>query len=700
MIGVVVIYVGAAWLLIQVAESDAVQDMFRVDAQLVLLAAIVGFPLAIVAGWFYDIRKYGIFRTPPVDADPTYDPTLSARDGAFLSALFIVWAIAVYVVYIPPPVDKSIALLPFEVRGNDPDSEVFASGVREDLHGHLGRIRVFRVPELNAANDVDVSHPIDRIGRQLDVAYVLKATVERIADRIHLNVSLIESNTSTTVWWQPYDRELSTRALFDIRKDIVTSIASNLRAELSEQEIQGLNEQHTANLAAWEAYARGKEQLRKRTGDAIMVAVREFEHAVTLDPDFALAHAELAIALVLSEDYAGAQVDDATVRFHAQMASVLDPGLPQSHAAMRFTGDGNGLQHLQRAIEINPSYADAHAWLSYELRFSGDPEGAFLAAREAARLDPTSVPANYLYIEELIKRREQVEAEEQIERLAVYCDWCARHLRGMLASLDGNWAEIILADLRVRSMNRDGPRPWSVMDDLPWQLAMVGLESEALRMAFPENEQLLLVLSWEEAAAWIQENFPEKPKWGLHSTVYIWTYIGEYALAHAAVEEMLQNRDVGDRFRELKIADTFKADCFVAVLHAMGDEARADEIIAELLDNARGFRAAGVEAALWEESVDYQEGVALYLSGERERGSKLIARAVIDGFWMPPPGKFQKAMYQEPEIRKALQIQADRQAREREKLLNVVCDNNNPYRSVWRPMPDTCESHLTASQNP
>jgi TolB-like protein len=690
-LGVVVIYVVAAWGLVEVADNDTVQGMFRIDPRLVLLAAIIGLPFALVAGWFYDIRKQGVFRTAPLKAKPSFNNTLGARDVAFIGGLVAAWLLTVYVAYSPHPADRSLALLPFEVRGNDPESEVFASGIREDLYGRLGRIPMLRIGALDAADMVDITQPVDRIGRQLNAAFLLKATVERIADRIHISVSLIDSSSSDSHWSEAYDRELTTEALFQIRRDIAKSIAANLLIELTDEQERDLDYKATTSLAAWQAYMLGKSQLRERAADSMVIAVRELEQAILLDPAFALAHAELAMATALLPIYAGTDQNEVKVRFHAEQAVELDPDLPESHAAMRFTWDDDRIKHLRTAIALNPSYADAHAWLALELGLTGDHEGAFEENEKAARLDPRSVPANYNLIRGLILRRRIAEAKEHIDRFALFCDWCAEHLEATIASLDGNWAEIILGDLRLRSMNRDGPRPWSVLDDLTWQLAMVGLESEAREMAFPENEQLLMTFDWQEAATWIRSKYSggDEPDWGLHSSVYIWSYIGDYGRALRAVDEMLRNVPPGERFREVTFANSYLAECFVAVLRAAGDEERANKVIAELLTNARHYRDAGIHVSLWEESVDYQEGVALYLSGERSRGAKLIARAAQDGYWLPKPGKFQEAMYVEPEIKEALKIQANRQARERNRLLNVVC-NNNPFRSIWRPMPETC----------
>lgn len=694
MLGAVVIYVVAAWGLVEVADNDTVQSMFRVDSRLVLLAAIIGLPFALVAGWFYDVRKQGVFRTAPLKAEPTFDSRLGVKDVAFIGSLIVVWIFTVYIAYVPQPADRSVALLPFEVRGNDPESEIIAFGIREELHGRLGRlgrIHGLRVGALDAADKVDISQPVDRIGRQLNAAFLLKATVERIGDRIHLSVSLIRSESSDSVWWQPYDRELTTEALFQIRSEIAKSIAAYLQIELTEEEQRDLEYQATTSPAAWQAYMLGKTQLRKRTADSIVIAVRELEQAVLLDPAFALAHAELAMATALLPSYAGSDEDEVKVRFHAEKAVELDPNLPQAHAAMRFTWGADRVKHLRAAIALNPNYADAHAWLALELSLIGDPEGAFEENEKAVRLDPQSIFANYNLIRSLILRGRLDEAKEHIDRFAFFCSWCAEHLEATVASLGGNWAEIILGDLRLRSMNRAGPRPWSVLDDLPWQLAMVDLDSEARQMAFPENEQLLMTFDWKEAAKWIRSKYSggDEPDWGLHSSVYVWSYIGDYSPAWSAVDEMLRNVPPGERFRGITFANSYLAECFVAVLRATGDEERASQVITELLANARRYRDAGIHVTLWEESVDYQEGVALYLSGERSRGAKLIARAAHDGYWLPKPGKFQEAMYEEPEIQEALKIQANRQARERNRLLNVVC-NHNPFRSIWRPMPVTC----------
>jgi hypothetical protein len=91
-------------------------------------------------------------------------------------------------------------------------------------------------------------------------------------------------------------------------------------------------------------------------------------------------------------------------------------------------------------------------------------------------------------------------------------------------------------------------------------------------------------------------------------------------------------------------------------------------------------------------SVDYHDGIAAYLSGERDKGLRLIARAVDDGFWIPPMSAFQEDRFREPGFAPLLEVNEARQARERTKLLDAVCDDN-PYASVWQPLPETCRSH-------
>jgi TolB-like protein len=707
--GVVIIYVGAAWVLLQVAESDAVQDMFRVDAQLVLLAAIVGFPLALVAGWFYDIRKDGVFRTSPVSSDESFDERLGGRDLALLGLLVIVWVTGTYLLYVPPPVDRSIAVFQFENRSHDPDSAVLAYGVRDDLNVHLGRIGQLRVIESNSVDKVDSSLPMREIGRRLGASYLLRGSFERIADRVRVNVILVDSKNESQPWADSYDRELTTENLFEIRGGIARAVADALRMNLTDQERRVIDDRPTDVLEALLAHARGRKLLEERTGPALERAVVEFTKAIELDPDFAQPHADLAITYTLliagpfGEGYGKLDFDEgmALAAPHVARALELGPDLAESYAAkgkhLWPTDSNEALVYLRRALELNPSIPDVLNWMHIILNQRGDFAEGFALLDEAIRNNPLSVPLNMNRVEELALRGRVDEAKIALQNLASICEWCASaHEKIWLSSGDA-WANLIIGTLEHRAAN---DKPVQPRDDLQYQLASIGLVDEALRIANEQDPQVLMVTDRDAAAEWLAENSigRETPGWDGWNGAYVFPWVGMYAEALPIFEENWPETELGNHFISVRWPETYIMQAIIATHRAAGDDAGAGEVLEYMFENVRRHREAGFVATFWEISVDYQEGIALYMAGERDAGLELIVKAASDGYWLSPPGKFQDAMYAEPEIVEVLEIQAGWAERERKRLLDIVC-TDNPYASVWQPTEETCADHFSRPDN-
>jgi TolB-like protein len=696
----------AAWVLLQVA--DVIRDEFPVDMRLVLTAAIVGFPIALVAGWLYDITRKGILRTPPVSTDDSFDPRLGLKDFAILSVLAIVWVAGVYIAYTPPATDRSIAVLPFENRSHDPDSLIFAFGVRDDLNVHLGRVGALRVIASSSVDQVDLSLSVDRIGAQLDVAYLLRGSVDRIADRVRINVTLIESANATQAWAGSFDRELSTEGLFDIRSDIANAITSELRAKLTESEQLGLDDRPTEDLAAWEAFVRGRYLLEQRTPNSKQRAVRELKKAASLDPDFAMAHAELAMSLMLggsSETEWGPYF--AEIEPHVDKAMALNPGLAESHAAKAWllrqsgnayqAGSDQVLAHFRRATELNPSYSIAYVWLSGNL---SRPDETFAALETALRLDPLSRPGNWAYISSLIERNRLAEADRQIEEFASIAPGAATLLRGIRLSIGGNWASYILAHLKVASRGTNdlvfgGGSSYMLMR----YLGAIGLGEEALLLANGHDPEALMAFGYpEEAIALAQSQHAEDPD-AVGSLImgFVLAHAGHYAEARPYLEDTW--RQWGMKFTADDFFTSYLSEALIAVRHDAGDEAGADEILAALTDNVRRLRDGGIVlTSNLAYSVDYQEGIAAYLAGERDTALTLMSKAAEDGFWIPPVSVFQESRFRDPDFALILERQKAQETRERKRVLAVVC-NDNPYAVVWQPAEETCEQFAASSEN-
>ena len=157
-----VLYIVAAWVTIQVADLAIEAGVIRWALRDVFVAAFIGFPIALVVGWFYDVTRRGIVRTPPIAADASFDRSLHTRDYLLFASLAAVWALAIVFVHTPAPVDKSIAILPFENRGHDPNNAMFAFGIRDDLQTQLHKLHDLKIIARQSTDKIDTDMPLPK----------------------------------------------------------------------------------------------------------------------------------------------------------------------------------------------------------------------------------------------------------------------------------------------------------------------------------------------------------------------------------------------------------------------------------------------------------------------------------------------------------------------------------------------------------
>ncbi len=169
---------------------------------------------------------------------------------------------------------------------------------------------------------------------------------------------------------------------------------------------------------------------------------------------------------------------------------------------------------------------------------------------------------------------------------------------------------------------------------------------------------------------------------------------GDYARARPHLEEWWQNADgriVGAEFVIDRVA------ALIAVRRAAGDEDNVADLLAAIRDNVRRYREAGIATSA-DTSPDYEDGLASYLAGDEQPGLELIARAVEDGYFIPPSEAYLQTLYEHPDFAAIRAMQEARQARERERFLAVVC-SDNPYAAVWQPAEGTCELFAAEDRN-
>jgi TolB-like protein len=709
-------YVAFAWLLIQVVETlFPVYDFSNAHIRIVVALLVIGFPIVLVISWVYQLTPEGLKR----DSDVDQSVSVAHRTGRKLDRAIIV-ALTLAVGYFA--VDKfvlnaskdagsyfaiPIAVLAFDNLSKDPDNEYFSDGVSRALINILSGHREFRVTSSSSSFTFkERDTPVTEIAKKLGVSFIVDGFVLRHGDRLRVGAQLIDAESGISLWTDEFDP--SNEDLFDIQDEIAAAILDALRSALDLDIGSYRQSDETPVPAANDAVMLGQHFKAQRTGPALQRAVEEFRKAIALDPIYALAHAELAITyrLLVGGPFGGGygtmefEHGIASAMPHVLKALELGPQLAISHAAKGYliwgTENTDPLQSFKRALELNPSDSDVRNWIQTILGRHGEFAEAFSMLEAAVQLDPLSIPLNLNYIEALAFRGRVEEAEARVAHLESFCDWCASAFAYLTLKDGSDWAQLILGTLQFRAINEKQAQP---RDVLQYHLASVGLLDEALKIADGKDSQVLAVTERDSVREWLRDNNigPESPGWDGWDGAYTFPWVGMYDEARPALEDIWRNGGPpANYFISVRWPETFILESLVAVRRAEGDEDGAREIVSYMLENVRRHREAGIVTTSWEDSVDYQEGVALYLSGERNRSIELIAQAANDGYWLPPPAVFQDSYYQEPEIIEALRTQSVWAIQERKKLLEVVC-NDNPYAVVWEPMPETCAKFFAGS---
>jgi TolB-like protein/Tfp pilus assembly protein PilF len=284
-----------------------------------------------------DLTKLGFGTTVPKDKS-NFFRLVAVFSAVLLSASAL--ALAFYWLRSPRtslPPERSIAVLPFENLSRDPDNAYFADGIQEEILTRLGKIADLKVISRTSTRRYQ-SKPsnLSQIAKQLGVANILEGSVQKVADRVRVNVQLINARSDSHLWAEEYDRKLTD--IFGVESEIAKGIAESLQAKLTGHEEQALATKPTDNPEAYEAYLRGVA-FQGRIYSSIHIALKTigyFEQAVQLDPNFALAWARLSRthAYLYFQRVDTARPDVAkTALEHAQK---LQPNSPETLLALGY----------------------------------------------------------------------------------------------------------------------------------------------------------------------------------------------------------------------------------------------------------------------------------------------------------------------------------------------------------------------------
>lgn len=329
-------YIVASGFLIQIASAAfPAWELPNWTLRVVIVLLLIGFPIALVLAWAYDITPQGIRGTPTRGIHRQRNLTLLIALAVIISASagFFLMPRAVR-----DKIDKSVAVLPFQNLSSDPDNAYFADGIQQEVLTRLTKIGDLKVISRTSTQGYQSeSGNLGEIAKQLGVANILEGSVQKAGDQVRVNVHLVNVQAGSQLWAETYDRKLSD--IFSVETEIAKGIAESLQAKLTGREEQALAAQPTNNPQAYDAYLRGLalEARSNYSADALYKAIDFYDLAVRLDPDFSLAWARLSglHALLYSNrrDTTAARRDAAKEALeHAQK---LQPNSPET---LLFTG--------------------------------------------------------------------------------------------------------------------------------------------------------------------------------------------------------------------------------------------------------------------------------------------------------------------------------------------------------------------------
>src|SRR5262245_30222130 len=455
-------YIVAAGFLIQIASAAfPAWELPNWSLRLVIASLLIGFPIALLLAWAYDITAKGIQVTPQT-------PETHRRRNLFSLIPFGVLVYSAAGFFLLPravsqKIDKSIAVLPFQNLSSDPDNAYFADGVQDEILTRLAKIGDLKVIARSSTQRYESSGEDPReIGKQLGVAHVLEGSVQKAADNVRVRVQLINAATATHLWAESYDRKLTD--IFAVESEIATKVAGALRARLTRPEQNALSGRPTENTEAYQLYLLGRFFWSKRTATDFEKAIEYFNQAIEKDRNYALAYAGLADAYVLLSAYSEARPSDTVpaAKAAALKALELDPTLGEAHAALGmalFAYDlkfAEARREFQRAIELNPNYATAHQWYAEcGLIVLGKFDDAVAEMKRAVELDPLSIIINadlgntlctvHRYDEAIEQLRKTVEMEPNF----YYAHWNlgqALAMKGLIEEAKAEYEKAIAMD--------------------------------------------------------------------------------------------------------------------------------------------------------------------------------------------------------------------------------------------------------------
>src|SRR5207249_2108741 len=393
-------YIIAAGFIIQIGSAVfPAWELPNWTLRLVVVLLLIGFPIALILAWAFDVTAQGIRATPTVSAPGTH----RRRNLILLIATGVIVSAAAGFFLLPRAsarkIDKSIAVLPFENLSDEKENAYFADGIQDDILTNLSKIGDLKVISRMSVMSYrgDALRNAREIGKALGVGALLEGSVRRAGNRVRVSVQLINANNDEHIWAEDYDRDLTD--VFAIQTDLAQKIASALQAKLSQSEKARIDRMPTQNPDAYLLFIQAHDYANRPDmfREASFKAEQLFEQAIKLDPNFAAAFAGLSkVESWIYHSFEPTPARREKARFNADQALRLQPDLAEGHLALGFSyyyGDRDyerALAEFEIAKRDLPNEAQAYMAIGAIQRRQGKWAESTANLEKSAALDPKS----------------------------------------------------------------------------------------------------------------------------------------------------------------------------------------------------------------------------------------------------------------------------------------------------------------------
>jgi TolB-like protein len=660
---VAVAYLVTAWVLLQVADIG-VEHIAAPDwlIQAIMLVLVLGFPVALIFAWAFELTPDGIKKEKDVDRTQS----ITHRTGRKLD-FTIIGILVVAVVFLlidrfsgsgsEPAAEvltaeiaesvegvaeeavekaKSVAVLPFVNMSSDPEQEYFSDGISEEILNALAKVKELKVAGRTSSFAFKgQNQDLRQIGDTLGVENILEGSVRRSGTTVRITAQLIQVEDGFHLWSETYDRELTD--VFAIQDEIAGAILQQLKAHLLDGEQIVVNTTR-ANSEAFDLYLLAKQRIYERTRPTLEAAAATLDRAIAIDPDYAPAYAQRGItALLLRDEQYGTlpkEQAQTQAKLYLDQALRLDPDQPEALAGMglyhiNIPGHTDeAIAFLEKSLAINPNLIDASNWLQSAYSNAGRLGETVAILRQMAERDPLYRPGIANMNRFQVFLGELDEAQAMVERLRPFMpnDPFLLRIEANIAYAKGDTAEgLTMVEQALELQPDNGPN-----------LGMLGqglLESAQYERALDERlpPDTRIEASWrlgrmEEATILVMELASSGED--LAGPIGFFANSGKPEQAIRYFEERWNSLDEFEKDVPLLGGNLTVMLDIAFAYGTVGNEERFNDAMKRSRSALDTIKALGFDNPY----LTFFNAVYYTMSGDREQALQLLARAIDGGY--------------------------------------------------------------------